>query len=205
MTTTSSTARSDDEESRKERQVKEVNKPESLERGVEPIPDPDVDFVEQFVHLVPALWRTMRRATVSARDLPANESQVTILRLVIHHGRLTTAQLADIMHLARPTVSNLLKGMVAEGLVERIVSQRDARVMTVIPTDTGRELLTRFRADRADIVRAGFDLLDADDQRDVVAAAPALRRLLRHLEKLADEAETEVAAASLSTLGEVRG
>lgn len=156
---------------------------------IEPIPDPDVDFVEQFIHLVPALWRTMKRAAVSGQDLPANESQVTILRFVIHHGRLTPAQLADIMHLARPTISNLLKGLVAGGLVERVVSQRDARVMSVVPTDKGRALLARFRSDRADTVRSGFDGLEDAEREALLAAGPALRHLLRNLEQLADEIE----------------
>ena len=167
-----------------------------LTHPIEPIPDPDVDFVEQFIHLVPALWRTMKRAAVSGQDLPANESQVTILRFVIHHGRLTPAQLADIMHLARPTISNLLKGLVAEGLVERVVSQRDARVMSVVPTDKGRALLTRFRSDRADTVRAGFDGLDGAEQQALLAAGPALRQLLRNVEQLADEIERDAENAA---------
>lgn len=161
----------------------------------EPIPGPDVDPVEQLAHVLPALWRTLKRAVRSGEDLPANESQVTILRLVIHHDGMTPAQLADVMHLARPTVSNLLKDLVRDGLVERVTSAKDARVVTILPTDAGRRVLQTFRQDRTRKLHDALARLGAGDRQDIAEAVAPLRRLLRELEAELLEAELHEAAA----------
>lgn len=153
----------------------------------EPIPGPNVDPAEQLAHLVPALWRTLKRAAgPSEEELPANESQVTILRLVVLRGGLTPAQLADELHVARSTVSNLLKGLVRDRLVERRTATHDARVVTIVPTDKGRAILETFRQDRTAVLRAaleGFpEHAHAIDAEELVVD---LRRLLGRLEALA--------------------
>lgn len=157
------------------------------EDGVEPIPAPDADPIAQFAHLVPALWRTMKRASRVEGKLPANESQVTILRMLILHGDLTPAQLAELLRIARPTVSNLLKDLVSSGLVERRISEHDARSMLISATAEGRDVLQAFRKDRVAIVHAALDRLPAQEQEDLRRLMPTLRHLLRQLEVVADD------------------
>jgi DNA-binding MarR family transcriptional regulator len=158
------------------------------EEGVEPIPSPDADPIAQFAHLVPALWRTMRRASQVEGKLPANESQVTILRMLILHGDLTPAQLSEYLRIARPTVSNLLKDLVASGLIERRISEQDARSMVISATREGREVLQAFRDDRVTMLRLALERLPEDERSDIDRIMPALRHLLRQLEAVADEA-----------------
>ncbi|MCV2394344.1 MarR family transcriptional regulator [Actinotalea sp. M2MS4P-6] len=152
----------------------------------EPVPGPDVDPAEQLAHLVPALWRTMKRAARGEERLPANESQVTILRLVVLRGGLTPAQLADELHVARPTVSNLLKGLVQDNLVERRTGPHDARTVTIVPTDEGRTILETFRQDRTAAVRAALAASPDGERIDAGELVVNLRRLLGRLEALAD-------------------
>jgi DNA-binding MarR family transcriptional regulator len=167
----------------------------------EPVPGPEVDPAEQLAHLVPAIWRTMSRATRSQRDLPATEAQVTILRQVIAHGGLTPAQLADILHVARPTVSNLLRGLVRDGIVERQTSRLDARQVTIVPTDKGRSVLETFRHERTRILEAaladsqGGQHIDADD------LVVTLRRLLHRLEVLAKAARVDIDETDIALEG----
>lgn len=151
----------------------------------EPIPGPDVDPVEQLAHLVPALWRTLKRASQSAQQLPANESQVTILRMLLLHGDLKPAQLADYLYIARPTVSNLLKELVASGLVERRIAAHDARSVVISATDRGRSVLSEFRSDRVAVLRESLTMLPEEEQDRISSCVPALRQLLRQLEATA--------------------
>jgi DNA-binding MarR family transcriptional regulator len=155
------------------------------EDGIEPIPGPDVDPVEQLAHLVPALWRTIKRAAGSADRLPANESQVTILRMLMLHGDLTPARLAELLYVARPTVSNLLKDLVAAGLVERRAAEHDARSVVVSATEAGRGVLAEFRSDRVRVLREAIDVLPADRAKTLRDGIPSLRLLLRELEVIA--------------------
>ncbi|MGC3992845.1 MAG: MarR family winged helix-turn-helix transcriptional regulator [Propionicimonas sp.] len=154
----------------------------------EPVPGPASAPVEQLAHLVPALWRTMKRASRAAElELPGNESQVTILRLVVRFDGLTTAQLADSLSVARSTVSNLLKGLVHSGLVQRLVAPDDARRVTIVPTEKGRRVLEEFRHDRTAVLAAALEGGPDQPAMDAARLAGELRQLLRRLEGLVQE------------------
>lgn len=154
--------------------------------GIEPIPPANVDPLEQLAHIVPALWRTIRRAARSSQDLPANESHVGILRMLITHGELTPAHLAELLNVARSTVSNLLKSMIGNGLVERRIDPTDTRVFLITATERGRSVLEAFRADRVSVIREACERMSADETAQLRGSVPALRRLLRELEVVAD-------------------
>ncbi|MEF2978505.1 MarR family winged helix-turn-helix transcriptional regulator [Subtercola sp. YIM 133946] len=159
--------------------------------GEEPLPSPQVDPVEQLAHLVPAFWRTMRRASSAAERLPANESQVTILRLVVQGGGLSPSELATKLHIARPTVSNLIKDLLHTGLVERRTLDGNNRSVVISATAEGREVLEAFRRDRAEALRSALSRLPADQQQQVRSSVDALRHLLRELERsVAEPAES---------------
>ncbi|MFT4211188.1 MAG: MarR family transcriptional regulator [Microbacterium sp.] len=148
----------------------------------EPIPASDARTVEQLAHLVPALWRTMRRATDSFERLPANESQVTLLRMIAMTDGISPSQLAERLHLARPTVSNLLKGLTHAGLVERRTADGNNRSAVVSATALGHEVLETFRHDRADVLQSALARLSPADQHRIEAAVYPLRLLLLELE-----------------------
>lgn len=160
-------------------------------RHSEPVPGPQVEPAEQLAHLVPALWRTMKRASRSERSLPATEAQVSILRLVIEHGGLTPAQLADVLHVARPTVSNLLKGLVRDGLVEREMNKTDARQLTIRPTERGRSILNSFRQERTRALQQALDDVPGEPPIDVGTLVVTLHQLLSRLEGIADRVQQD--------------
>lgn len=159
----------------------------------EPVPGPASAPVEQLAHLVPALWRTMRRASQAGeQELPGNESQVTILRLVVRTGGMTTAQLSEQLSVARSTVSNLLKGLVRAALVERVMSPDDARRITIVPTDKGRLVLEEFRQDRAAVLRKALQGSPDQPPMDAARLAAELRELLLRMEQLLQESPSEL-------------
>lgn len=160
--------------------------------GIEPLPSPESDAMVQLAHLIPAMWRTMRRASRTATQLPANESQVTILRLLVTRGERSPSELAEALRVARPTLSNLLKDLVNTGLVERSVAKHDHRAIMISATAEGRAVLETFRRERAEALRAALAQLLPDEQEAVLAGVAALRQLERHLEVLVDDTtETE--------------
>lgn len=152
------------------------------------LPEGYPDPAEQFAHLLPALWRGVYRATRSSADMPALESQTQILRKLVAVGALSPAQLAEELRLARPTISNLVRGLVADGLVERTPSESDGRSVLLDATARGREVLLGFREGRAEVLAEALNDLRAADRRRLYAALPSLDRLL---EKLDERAEAE--------------
>jgi DNA-binding MarR family transcriptional regulator len=126
--------------------------------------------------------RTVSRATVSAtrvaQGLPAlPEAQVAVLRTLRSNPSLTPAELAQLLGLARPTVSNLLRDLEAAGYVVRSQSESDRRSVTLSITDRARDVQDAFHRGWAEVVSAAWTALDEDDRTALVAATPALRRL----------------------------
>jgi DNA-binding MarR family transcriptional regulator len=143
--------------------------------------DPDV---QELSHLMPALWRTLIRATRDSDRMPALESQVSILRRLSAAGRLSPAQLAEELHLARPTISNLLKGLVSEGIVARERSSSDGRSVWLTLTGRGEDILEGFRRGRAETLAEALDAIPADDRDLISAALPSFEVLLHQLEEM---------------------
>ena len=154
--------------------------------GAEPLPGRESDPAVQLAHLIPALWRTMRRASRTATRLPANESQVLILRLLVSQGAMSPSRLAEELGIARPTVSNLLRDMVRTGLVARTTAVDDHRSIVISATSDGQDILETFRRDRAEALRAAIELIPLEDQEQLKLGVGALRHLQRQLEAVAD-------------------
>jgi 4-carboxymuconolactone decarboxylase len=141
---------------------------------------------KQLAHLLPALWRGVYDATKGSEEMPALESQVQILRKLVSGGELSPARLAEELRLARPTVSNSLRGLVEDGLVKRERSAADGRSVLLEATERGKDVLYAFRQGREDVLADVLAEMSAADQDRLVAALPSLDRLLDSLEARAD-------------------
>jgi DNA-binding MarR family transcriptional regulator len=145
--------------------------------------------VQELSHLLPALWRGLTRATPASENMPVLESQVTVLRKLVAAGPMSPAQLADELYLARSTISNILRELVDDGMIERRASPLDGRSVVVTPTDYGSSTLEQFRVGRADVLRSALNGLEPDDLESIRAALPGLARLLQAIDRAADEVE----------------
>ena len=143
---------------------------------------------DELAWLLPAMWRAVVRATRSAEHLPAlPESQVATLRKLVARGPLTPAQLADELELARPTISNLVRELIVEGLIERRPSATDGRSVLLVPTEHARNVLQAFRRGRGEVMAQALAGLSPDDRERLTAALPPLRGLLKRLQEMPTE------------------
>jgi MarR family transcriptional regulator, organic hydroperoxide resistance regulator len=90
---------------------------------------------------------------------------------------LSTSQLAAAADLSPATVTQMLDGLVAMGLVERTRSETDRRVVTCELTDRGRELIAEKRAHWEGRWRTAL----ADFSTEELAAAAAVLERLREM------------------------
>lgn len=142
------------------------------------------DEVQELSHLMPALWRTLVRATRYENEMPALESQVTILRRLVSRGEMSPAQLADELHLARPTISNLIKGLVAEGIIERRPSELDGRSVLLAATTRGERIIDTFRRGRLEVLTDALASIPERDRTVIVGSLESFEVLLRRLEEM---------------------
>jgi DNA-binding MarR family transcriptional regulator len=128
---------------------------------------------------VQGLGRALVQATRSAVGLPTlPESQIAVLRRLSRTGGRTPAQLADDLRLARPTISNVVRDLSADGLVERRPAPGDGRSVVLVPTARAEALLMTFRLGRSEVMARAMATLSDDERARIQEAVPALAKLL---------------------------
>ncbi|MFI5891434.1 MarR family winged helix-turn-helix transcriptional regulator [Actinoplanes sp. NPDC051513] len=138
-----------------------------------------MELGDHLVALVQGLGRAVVQATRSASRLPQlPESQVAVLRSLSHSDGLTPAHLADKLHLARPTISNVVRDLTADGLVERRPAPADGRSVVLVPTARAEEMLNAFRQGRSDVMASALAELSEQERARLTEALPALSHLL---------------------------
>ena len=110
-------------------------------------------------------------------ELDLSTAQLKVLFIVNFRGPLPISQIAHMVGIGAPTASHLVEKLVQAGLIERIESGSDRRVVHAQVTAEGRATALRFRQGRTDIMRHWISQLSADDQAALDKGLQALFRV----------------------------
>ncbi len=142
------------------------------------LPD-DLDGVDElssqvFRAFMGTLRQHKRLMMQTLADRGMHPGQVMCLRLMTANDGIAQRDLADALHVSRPTVTKMLNSMEKAGLVRRQSDPVDARLTRIHLTDAGAAKEKLMRAAAADYVNATIATLPEADRRE-------LRRLLDEL------------------------
>lgn len=125
---------------------------------------------------------------------PAVETTAFPMLFSLMDGPRRVSNLAECVHSDTSTISRQVSTLAAEGLVEKVADPQDGRVQMVSLTSSGKELLDRVRADRAELFRT---LLHEWSAADIGEFTAYVHRFARDLEKWREGVtRTPVAAAT---------
>jgi DNA-binding MarR family transcriptional regulator len=151
------------------------------------IPPPDLTGVDPVTQgVVQALWRAIQLQRQLLHKLLAETGcpdtgpgQAVCVRVLAANDGISQRDLAEQLHLSRPTVTTMLQRMEKSGVVERHDDPRDQRLTRVHLTPAGRQLAEHLRDVFAEHVGQTFGRMPASDQKE-------LERLLRALSENAE-------------------
>jgi len=114
------------------------------------------------------------------RQAPAKISTTTVTTLdtLRADGPLRICDLAEREAMTQPGMTTLINRLEAAGQAERVADPTDGRATLVHITDVGRAVLADRHASRTQAMRAELDRLGPDDRRALIAALPAIERLI---------------------------
>jgi DNA-binding MarR family transcriptional regulator len=114
------------------------------------------------------------------RQVPTavSSSTITTLDALAVHGPLRISDLAGREAISQPGMTSLVNRLEAAGQAERVPDPTDGRAALVRITEAGRALLTQRHAARALVLERELRDLDDADRAALVAAVPAIRRLI---------------------------
>jgi MarR family transcriptional regulator, organic hydroperoxide resistance regulator len=127
-----------------------------------------------------AFLNTMRlHRQLMVRTLTAHGShpgQAFCLRLLGTHDGATQRDMAETLHLARPTLSRMLRTMEKADMIERRPDATDQRLTRVYLTATGRDRERDLHAVASDYVKQTIGTLPEEDRRELARLLEAYAR-----------------------------
>ena len=137
-----------------------------------------MDTAADLSRLLGPLRRAVLRATRAAEDLPdLPEAHIELLRVLSAEGPLGTRAVAAQLRVSPSTVSNLVRAMTAQGLVERHASETDLRAVGLSATPAALELLERYDRASSQTLDDALATLSSADRAAINRALPSLDRL----------------------------
>ena len=132
-----------------------------------------------------ALRRLRGRETRSHGEL--SDAQYGLLFSLVDHDALPTSELACLANLSPATATGMLDGLAAAGLVSRVRSERDRRVVLTSLTEHGRALVDARHAQFAPRWTAALAEFSDDDLRTAAAVFDRLGAMFDEITPRAED------------------
>ena len=120
----------------------------------------------------------LRRLAQDDRALGISAPRLSALSVLVFGGPRTIGALAAAEGVTPPTMTRLIAGMVADGLVERLPDETDRRVVRVSASASGRSLLLAGRDRRVGTLTAMIGPRTPKERRRLTAAAEIIEGML---------------------------
>ena len=135
--------------------------------------------IDRFWETIPPLWNMVRshiRTTATAK-FDITVEQFHILRYV-RRGPNSMSELAVAKNISRPAISQAVDVLVKKGLLTRVPSSTDRRVIELILTAAGNALLDTVFKENREWMKERMNRLTADELETIGRAMEALKKIL---------------------------
>jgi DNA-binding MarR family transcriptional regulator len=125
-----------------------------------------------------AILHLLRRLAQEDRASGVTPARLSALSVLVFGGERTIGSLASAERVTPPTMTRLVAGLVADGLVERTGDPADRRAVRVRATPDGRARLLAGRDRRVTALRDLLAPLSPKERRRLDQAAAIVERML---------------------------
>jgi DNA-binding MarR family transcriptional regulator len=141
------------------------------------IKSPAGECAHEVLDAVPTVMRLIRNHLRRYGTKEMSVPQFRTLNFLYRKEGVSLSKLADHIGLTLPTMSMLVDGLVAKGLLDRREDPQDRRRMTLTLTEPGRARLESARRDTVAYLEERLRQLSASDRATITTAMRMLREL----------------------------
>lgn len=143
-------------------------------------------FIDNMLMILPMLFRTMRRKVVKA-DGCCNHHisplQGQVLRYLYNEGKCHGARIAGELLIPRPQMTYIVDTLVESGLVERLPDPSDRRIINIVLTDKGKEVIKDRDNSVKKAMKDHFEQLSDEELIELEDAILRIKNIFRKLEE----------------------
>lgn len=104
--------------------------------------------------------------------------QITLVKILSRHKRLKVSEISKKMSLVNSTVSGIIDRLEKQGLVKRIRSEKDRRIVYIELTNKGNELIKDFRYTINNYFEGVFSNSSKEEIDTILAGLQTLKNVL---------------------------
>ena len=138
-------------------------------------------IVDNILDVVPLFRRSFRNIDYDRVAEGLSHPHIMVMRMLEDHERLSVSAIGDKQFISRPQMTHIVDKLVSLGMVERTIDADDRRVINVVLTDKGRNVMRQCDA----IIKQSIkDRLSTLDDSDIDEMSTALSKLAAISSKL---------------------
>ncbi|MBU1045066.1 MAG: MarR family transcriptional regulator [Candidatus Omnitrophica bacterium] len=136
------------------------------------------EYVEQVIQVLPQVirWFHMNRANALTKA-QLNPAQFFVLDIISDLGAQKMSQLAKKLTVSLPAVTRIVDKLYGEKMVERIIGEKDRRIIEVKITPKGKKIVNEFRKQRQQALKDIFTKLCEKDRQDYLRILHTLNNM----------------------------
>ncbi len=140
--------------------------------------------IESILHNFHAIRRAFSHGSrFSSQHFGMTMTQASVLMLLVHEGCQTMSNIAETLGVSRGAATQLLDGLVEQGLVERQRDEADKRIVYIALSRDGRRRLKHMREQGGQHVSDLFEFLDDDELGRIEAITEKLASKAKEIRK----------------------
>jgi DNA-binding MarR family transcriptional regulator len=140
-------------------------------------PRPEIDSI---VETIIYLYTESRRLTKGlASQFGLTGPQLTVVKLLESFENLSLSSLSERIRAQNSTVTGIIDRMEREGLVRRVRSTTDRRVVHISLSEKGQKLAKQIQVEPMELFRGALQSLSHGDLRDLLRIMNKLQRYVR--------------------------
>jgi DNA-binding MarR family transcriptional regulator len=129
-------------------------------------PQADIDAILKTLIFLYTENRRVIKALAAKNSLTG--PQLTVIKMLEQMGDLSLSELSDAIRAQNSTVTGIVDRMEREGIVERVRSTDDRRVVHLHLTDKGRKLAREIPVEPVSIFRSALSALTPQETREAL-------------------------------------
>jgi DNA-binding MarR family transcriptional regulator len=137
--------------------------------------------------VLPLLARLVRRTWKDGEEPRASILHYHVLGLLMRRGPLPISEIARFLEVSKPNMTPLVDRMVEQGLVVREHNHRDRRVIQIVATNRGKNLIRTGKMRMSENLNQNLGSLNEAEKKRLGDCLQTLRTILTKISGSKDE------------------
>ena len=144
-------------------------------------------YIEKLDEMLPHMVRRMHHELAQCLQLGITANQFIVMKMIAGRGRMTVSEVAEAINVSLSAVTSLVERLHRAGMIERHRSRDDRRVVWLVLTEKGAEVVDMCKAGRQRIIQRYIGCLEEKEIKFLIEIYEKVVAMMRQEDTRAGE------------------